>query len=87
MNKKDVEKIIKESPSFQEFIQGRSGFLSCEVCGVPIVICKESNGVEYYYKLPYSSQYRYNDVECFMRYAIPILSKLVKDKDSENLVC
>jgi len=87
MNKKDVENIIRSNKEIENFIEGRSGVFNCNVDGVPISIFKENIGTSYYYncRLSWNEKFDYKKVSQFMKYAIPIISKMLEEERFNRL--
>lgn len=85
MNKIEVENIIRQSSSFEDFVNNQSGKMEFQINNVPIYIWKENVGAKMYYQLPYNADYDYYAVSDFMRFAIPFLSDLVEKRRQENL--
>lgn len=80
MNRYEVEKLIDQSSSFEDFICNQHGKLEFQIEGIPIGIYKEEVGVRIYYQLPYDANYDYMVVCDFMKYAIPFLTSLIEKK-------
>ncbi|MBR5983640.1 MAG: hypothetical protein IK025_07985 [Bacteroidales bacterium] len=85
MNKQEIENIIKSSNEIKDFIEGRNSVFNCNVEGIPISIYKENIGTSYYYRLPWNAKFDYNKVSKFMRYAIPIISKMLENERDMRL--
>lgn len=85
MTKTEVEKIIKENPCFQQFIEDPHASMCVDVVNIPILIYKEGVGVSFYYRFPQDSNADYSDAYDFMRYAYPIISRALEKKREENL--
>lgn len=83
MTKNEVNKIIKANNRLNDFINGTQGYIELHVCNLPIWVFKEDEDVKMYYKLPYIPNFNYEDVVTFMKYAIPILTEMLK-KEREN---
>lgn len=85
MKKDEIEKQIKQSSLYEDFINNRSGKIGISVKGIPIWILKEEIGVKMYYQLPHDKKYDYSAVSDFLKYAIPVLSDLIEKKRLEKL--
>ena len=85
MNRDDIKRLIESSETINDFISGGSSCLPIIVHRIPIFIYKEGIGGSYYYRLPYCEQYDYYKVAEFMRFAIPIISKMIEERREEKL--
>jgi hypothetical protein len=52
----------------------------------PIYIFKEDVGIGMYYKLPYISNFNYENVVTFVDFAIPILTEMLKKERDNKLM-
>ncbi len=86
MTYQEVEKLIKENSHFQDFLTNHHGAMMFEIENVSIVIFKENIGTSFYYRLPYQQDADYTKVCDFMRFAIPILSKSLEQKRTQDLI-
>lgn len=84
MTKNEISVLIKTSPKLNDFINAPKGYIDFKVSNVPVYIFKEDIGVNYYYKFPYNEHFNYKDVVSFMKYAIPILSKILEEKRKQD---
>lgn len=86
MTQNEIEQMIVSSPSYENFIIGSRSHLDIIVGGVRTYVFKNIDStVDLYYQLPYSPNMNYDDVRDYMKYAIPFLSKCLKEHDIENL--
>lgn len=85
MDKQEVENLINNSKQIQDFLAGTVHTLTCSVAGTHICIFKEDVGVSYYYKLPWNKNIDYTIVSDFMKFAIPIISKMIEEERNKNL--
>lgn len=83
----NIKKLIKDSPSFKEFISVSKSNLDIQICNTIISIYKHSNSsVRYYYKIPYTQGIDYQKIDDFMQEAIPALEEMLRNYD-ENILC
>lgn len=81
----DVRRQIESSEGFNDFIDGKYSQFEVIVCGVPVYIYRNVDCGELYYQQPCNAGYNYNDVSEYMKYAIPIISKMLAERESQRL--
>lgn len=85
MNKTELQQLIESSVGFDDFIDGKQSQLKVIACGVPIYIYREDNYSDYYYQLPYNAEYDYSAAIEFLKNAIPIISRILNEKNTQRL--
>lgn len=87
MTKIEIEKALMSSPMLNDFISGSAASLSVKIGGVDAYVYKENcSNVSLYYKIPYSENKNYCEIYDFIKYAIPILVRMLEDHDANNLM-
>lgn len=76
---------IESNEGFNDFIDGKRSQFEVNVCGVPVYIYWNGDCGELYYQQPCIAGYNYNDVLEYMKYAIPIISKMLAERKSQKL--
>ncbi len=81
----EIKRQIESSEGFNDFIDGKYPQFEVIVCGVPVYIYRKGNCAGYHYQQPCNAGYNYNDVSEYMKYAIPIISKMLAERESQRL--
>ncbi len=81
----EIKRKIESSEGFNDFIDGKYPQFEVIVCGVPVYIYRKGNCADYHYQQPCNAGYNYNDVSEYMKYAIPIISKMLAERESQRL--
>ncbi len=85
MNKSELKQLIESSVGFDDFIDGKQSQLKVIVCGVPVYINRGDNNSDYCYQLPYKAEYNYSVAFEFLKNAIPIISRILNEKNTQRL--